>query len=418
VINNPLINTFRNLKGNAKPIVLTEPLWGIPYFLYSPYVSVYMLALGVKDSQIGLIATIGLVFQIFFALLSGVITDKLGRKRTTLIFDLLSWSVSIVIWAIARDINYFILAVIVNAAWRVPSTSWSCLLVEDTPQEQLVPIYSWIYISGLLVAFFSPIAGLLIRWYSLVPTMRGLYALAFVMMTFKFLIMNHYVKETRQGLVRMQETRDQPLFAVLGEYRGVFSHILKSPKIRVAFSIWLVLAISMMINSTFWAVNVTQRLHISDQSIAYYQFARSLVMLALYFIFMPRISLLPFKKPMLVGFIGWVLSQTLLVIIPAQNYLLLLVSVLLEAISSVLVNPFLDTMVVRSVDPQERARIMALMAVVVITLTSPFGWIAGRLSEMNRALPFVLNIALFAIGAVLVVIAGRVDDNDRVEIRE
>jgi hypothetical protein len=76
-----------------------------------------------------------------------------------LIFDLLSWSVSIVIWAIARDINYFILAVIVNAAWRVPSTSWSCLLVEDTPQEQLVPIYSWIYISGLLVAFFRPSLG-------------------------------------------------------------------------------------------------------------------------------------------------------------------------------------------------------------------------------------------------------------------
>ncbi len=51
--------------------VFTEPLWGIPYNLYAPYVSVYMLALGLTDSQIGLIASIGLVCQIFWTLLSG-----------------------------------------------------------------------------------------------------------------------------------------------------------------------------------------------------------------------------------------------------------------------------------------------------------------------------------------------------------
>ena len=44
--------------------------------------------------------------------------------------------------------------------------------------------------------------------------------------------------------------------------------------------------------------------------------------------------------------------------------------------------------------------------VVIIALT-PFGWIGGSLSELNRTYPFMLNIALFAIGAVLVFFAAR-----------
>jgi uncharacterized integral membrane protein len=39
--------------------------------------------------------------------------------------------------------------------------------------------------------------------------------------------------------------------------------------------------------------------------------------------------------------------------------------------------------------------------------TSPFGWIAGLLSQANRSLPFILNIVLFAVGGILVFVATR-----------
>ena len=185
-----LVTSLKNLRGNARGCVYTEALWGIPNNLYAPYVSIYMLALGLSDVQIGLITSIGLVFQIVTTLLSGAITDKLGRKRTTLIFDLISWSVPCLIWAVAQNFTYFVVAAIVNSIWRVTANSWQCLLVEDTDPGLLVDIWSWIYIAGLIAAFVSPITGLLIDHYSLVPTMRGLYILSFVMMTAKFLIMN------------------------------------------------------------------------------------------------------------------------------------------------------------------------------------------------------------------------------------
>jgi uncharacterized membrane protein YeaQ/YmgE (transglycosylase-associated protein family) len=50
---------------------------------------------------------------------------------------------------------------------------------------------------------------------------------------------------------------------------------------------------------------------------------------------------------------------------------------------------------------------MAILLLVQVAATSPFGWIAGQLSTLNRNFPFILNIVLFAIGAFLVYRAAR-----------
>src|SRR5687767_154537 len=97
--NHPLFQSLRELKGNPRITVLTEIMFGIPYNLFTPFFSVYMLALGLTDQQIGSIASLGLVLQIFTALLSGAIVDKFGRRLTLLVSDLLCWSVPCLIWA-------------------------------------------------------------------------------------------------------------------------------------------------------------------------------------------------------------------------------------------------------------------------------------------------------------------------------
>jgi MFS family permease len=405
VAENALISTLKNLRGNPRAAVYTEPLWGIPYNLYAPYASLYMLALGVSDSQIGMLASIGLAFQVVFALLSGAITDKFGRKRTTLVSDLISWSIPMLILAASQNFFFFLAAAIIGSIWRVSSTSWFCMLVEDADQSQLVHIYAWVEIAGYMAAFFSPIAGLLIGRFSLVPTVRGLYLFAFFMMTAKFLVMNYYVTETHQGKVRMQETQHQPLFSLLRGYRGVLGQVLRTPRTLLTVSIQLVMSIGATISSTFWAILVTGKLHIPEAHIAYFSFFRSAVLLVLYFLIVPRISSRHFKRPLLMGFIGLIASQMLLISMPEKNYLLLFFTILIDACSFALINPLMGSMITLNVDPQERARIMAIIGVVVISLTSPFGWIAGRLSEVNRALPFMMNIVLYAIGLILVPVA-------------
>ncbi len=403
----PLFVTLKNLKGNARGCVYTEPLWGIPFNLYAPYVSVYMVALGLNDAQIGLIVSIGLGFQIFSALFSGVITDKLGRRRTTFIFDTISWSGAILVWVIAQNFYYFLVAAVINSMWRITMNSWTCLLVEDTDPAMLVDIYAWIYISGLVAAFFAPVAGLLIGIFSLVPTMRGLYLLALIMMTAKFILTNLYTTETKQGQTRMAETQHQPLLSVLVEYKDVFRQLIKSPATLYLLGIMLISGITNTITNTFWAIYVTKRLQIPAQFISIYPFVRSMLMLVFFFAVLPRIRSLPFKIPMLVGFLCFIASQVVLILVPANNIGLLVISTVLEACGIAVLNPQIDKLLVLSVDAKERARINSILYMIVIIALTPFGWIGGTLSEINRTYPFMLNIVLFAIGALLVFFAAR-----------
>ena len=403
-----LIRTLFSLKGNPRACIYTEPLWGIPFNLYSPYVSVYMLAIGLTDADIGLIVSISWGFQVLIALLSGVITDKLGRRKTTLIFDILAWSVPSLISAAAQNFWFFLTAAVINSLWRVTHNSWTCLLVEDANEENLVDIFTWIHIANQLVGLFAPLAGIIIGIYSLVPTMRGLYIFAAIMFAVKAIVTYIFTEETEQGKIRLEETRLQSAFSVFSGYGEVVQRILRTPETLYTAGIILILSITQMVTGSFWSIILTEKLQIPNQNLAYFPFIRSAVILGFFFIVMPRISKLHFKTPMIVGFIGFLLSQILLVTAPVLNYGFLIASTLLEAASFAIVGPLVDKMVVLTIEAKERARIQSIMYVGIILITSPFGWIVGKLSEINRTFPFMLNIALFTIGALLAHFAGQI----------
>lgn len=405
--NHSLITALINLRGNPRGCVYPEPMWGIPFNLYSPYVSVYMLALGLSDKQIGLTVSISWGLQVVLASLSGIIADKLGRRLTTLIFDIVSWSIPALISALAQNFWYFLIAGIINSVWRITQNSWSCLLVEDAEPEQLADIYTWIYIANLIVGFVAPLAGLLISKFSLVPTMRGLYLFAAVMFTVKAIVTYFLTEETRQGKVRLEQTRGQSLWSALSEYPAILRDLLHAPQTLYTVGIMLVLSISNLIVGNFWSIIVTEKLHVPPQGLSIFPFIRSAIILSFFFFVMPRINRMHFKLPMVIGFFGFIASQVILVMTPAQGYVFLVLSVFLEACSYAVVSPLVDRMTALTVEPQERARILSIVYVVVILFTSPFGWIAGTLSGINKDLPFILNMALSVAGAVLVYAAGQ-----------
>jgi DHA1 family tetracycline resistance protein-like MFS transporter len=394
----PLIHSLLSLTGNPRACVYTEPLFGIPYFLYIPYASIYMVSLGLSDQQIGLIVSIGMGFQIFTALLSGAITDKFGRRMTTFFSDLVAWTIPAFILIFAQNFWFFLAAAIFNSSWRISHTSWTCLMVEDAEPDQIVPIWTWIYISGLLPAFFAPLSGRLIERFDLVPAVRGLYLFAFIFLTLKFIVLLIYSTETRRGKERISETQGQSIFSLLKEYRGVANQIIRAPATVLTLGLLIVIAICNNVTGTFWAILVTQKLGIPAQQISFFPFVRALVMLGMFFLITPRINKNRFQNPMLVGFCGLIASQCILITMPPQNYGLLILSVVLEAGSIALVNPLVDSLVFFTVEAKERARMVAILYVVVFIFSSPFGWIAGTLSAHEKTYPFLLILVLYTIG--------------------
>lgn len=415
ITRHPLIHLIRNVRGNPRAVIFTEFLFGIPYNLYMPYASIYMLKLGLTDVQIGLTVSVGLGMQILGALLGGPITDKLGRRKTTLVFDLFAWSLPPLLWAIAQDFRYFLVAAISTGCFRVAMTSWSCLLVEDADPRELLDIYTWIYIAALVTGLIAPLSGWLVSVFSLVPAMRGLYFFAFVVLTSKILLLYRFSRETKQGRIRMEETRHQSLFSLFHGYGDVFRQLIRTPRTLFTLTIMLAMSLANTVSTTFWSILVTQKVLIPAEYVALFPFARSLAMLIFFFMAMPVIKLMKFRNPMMVGFALLAVSQTILITLPEKSYALLLLSTLIEACSYATVSTQIDRMVVVTVDAQERARIMALLYLVVLAISTPFGWIAGRLSEINRGLPFMMNICLYLIGAIMVFFAARQHTREEAE---
>jgi MFS family permease len=408
ITNHPLIQTLRELKGNPRITVWTEIMFGIPYNLFMPFFSVYMLALGLTDQQIGSIASMGLVAQVFTALISGALVDKFGRRLSLFIGDLLCWSVPALIWAVAQDVRFFIVAALMNSLWRISHTAWTCLMVEDAETRHLVHIWTWIMIFAFSSAFFAPVGGWFVERYGLIPAMRGLLIFAFIMLTAKGILLYMYSHETGRGVQRKEETRHRSLFSLLAEYRSVFGQILHSRAILAALVLYVIMNIYSTVSNNFWGVLFSSKLGFSESQISTYAALRSVSMTLGFFLIGPRLTNLKrFRLPLGAGFGAFLLSQGILALMPPKAVAFLVLSVVLEGVAGALVSPMIESLMAVSMETNERARLTAMVSMLVIIFVSPFGWIAGQLSALDRSFPFLMNIGLFAIGLVLVWVIGK-----------
>jgi len=206
----------------------------------------------------------------------------------------------------------------------------------------------------------------------------------------------------------MEETRHRSLVSLLSEYRSVFSQLLHSRPILAALSLMVITTIYITVSNNFWGVLFTRKLGFPSSQISTFVAVRSVIMTTCFFLIGPRLTNLQrFHLPLWTGFAAFLVSQLLLVVMPPHAVLLLVVSVVLEAVASALVSPMTESLLALSMESKERARVSAMVYVALIVLISPFGWIAGQLSALNRSLPFALNTTLFAIGIVLVWFIGR-----------
>lgn len=404
-----LIRTLVDLRGNARACVYTEPMWGLSMNLCLPYASVYMLALGIKDANIGLLTTVGMLSQVCFGLLGGVITDKLGRRKTTAIFDFLAWCVPCVIWMFARNFWFFLGAQLVNGMWKVTQNSWDCLLVEDVEKGKITKVYSLVIIAGQLSALFAPIASFLVARYSLVPAVRILYLNAFVVMTAKLIILYATSHETETGVVRMRETKGKSVPSLMAGYGGVIRIILKSKGSIFSLVIAALVGAVGMVNTTFWQVLANKRLLVPDAVLPFFPMFRSMIAMFFLFTVIPRVTAtIRLQKPLLLGFAAYFIGQLILTLIPApertlaaSGYALIALSLLFDGFGAGILAMLAESLVALYVDKDERARVMAVQHTIIMLATAPFGWISGLLSSVSRTLPFTLTAVLLLLGILV-----------------
>jgi hypothetical protein len=289
----------------------------------------------------------------------------------------------------------------------ISTNAWDCLLVEDTEKSQFTRINSLVVICGQLSVLFAPISAVLFSRLTLVPAIRTLYLNAFVVMTLKIVLVYVFSRETGMGMIRIRESRGKSIFSLAGGYGGVLKIIAKSRGTLFALIITALVGIVVMINITFWQVIVSKKILVPDHLLPLFPIFRSLVTIFFLFFVSPRLIGGVLKQPLLAGFICYFMGQLILILTPSDGsvkYIMLCISLVFDGFGSGSLTMLARSLVALNVNPEERARIQAILHMIIMAATSPFGWIGGILSGLSRALPFVLTLCLLAIGFFITVL--------------
>jgi len=401
----PLINTLLTVEGNPKVLLFIEPLWGIPFHLIAPFITLYMSVQGITDIEIGLLLSISTVIQVFFSSFGGILTDKYGRKKVTMVGDFFGWTIPCLIWSISGNFWLFLIAMSFNALEQVNQTAWVCLLNEDAKSDQIVNIWNWVLIAGQISLFFAPISGLFIRNTSIVAVMRVLYFIFAIFMLIKNIITYRYAKETTQGKIRMEESKGQSIFQMFIEYGRLIPQIFKNKATVLTLIIMIGLNWTNIVTSNFFALYATSNLRITEGLLAVFPIFRAVIMLIFFFAAPKILDKISLKIPMVVGLLSYVICQVMLILCPPENLIVLFIYAFIDALAFALVVPRKEAMLVYYVDDNERARILSLLLTVTLLISTPFGYIIGLLSSANRQYPFYLNGAIFAVMAIILMIS-------------
>jgi MFS family permease len=343
--------------------------------------------------------------QVLFSFFGGIITDKLGRKFTTMMGDFFGWGIACLVWAISGNFWLFLIAVLFNSFEQINQTAWYCLLIEDTDSKDLLGIYTWVNIGGLVAIFFAPISGLLINSFTVVPVVRVLYVIFAVNMLIKVIITFRHCEETRQGKIRMAETKDTSVLQMLFEYKDLIPKVLMNKEIMKVLIVSVILHITNLISTNFFSLYVTQRLGIADRYLAFFPILNAAVMLIFMIGIQHRLESVKFRIPMWIGLVLYAACSILLILTPIGSMPFIIIYVFVAAVASALVVPRKDALLQLNINPKERARINALIMSFTIAFASPFGYLAGWLSSIDRRLPFVFT---FTIYIVAIIIVGRI----------
>ncbi len=409
-----LLRTLIELRGNPRACVYTEPMWGLSMNLCLPYATVYMLTFGMTDVQVGIVTSIYMFSQMIFAFLSGAIIDKLGRRKSTMIFDFLAWSIPCLIWASSRGFWFFVVAALLNGMMKITTVAWDCLLIEDAPKDKITQIYSWVMISANLSALFAPISSVLVAKLTLAPAIRILYINAFVIMTVKIFILYKFSTETAVGRIRRDATRNMSWREQLSGYKSALRKIMNSRGTKFAIIISILVEIVAMLGTTFWQIIASRRIGIPDTLLPIFPMARSILSILLFFTVITHIKQSKLKWPLFGGFFSAIIGCILLISITGTGiwgYVILSVSLVFDALGGAVLATLRESLVAIHVDPAERSGIMALLQTTVMLVSVPFGYIGGLLSDISRTLPFVLSIMLLLLGMLATAIFYRASYN-------
>jgi Na+/melibiose symporter-like transporter len=415
-----LADSFRQVQGNARVILLFQPAWALTNNLYMPFLSLYMNRVGCSLEQVGIINVVSMLAGAFLAPFAGWITDRLGRRNTDLFSDTMCWVVACLLWGLGGSFVWFLLAGVANAFVRIIAVSWNCTLAEGTPPENRISVFWWLGIVNNMGVFATPIMGLLIAPddpQSLIGVMRTVLLGSSAALLAAFIGRHLLLRELPIGRERMEIARRQSPLDALKAYLPMFRLLRGNRTLLVLLIVRSVYYVQLGLKATFQGVAVVDGLGFPDGMIGIMSLITGAVMILSQLVALSRMQRLPAKATLMVGMAALLLSNAMLVVSPAGNTPLLMISTVLMALGTMVTALMADSTAANAMPDGDRAQLMGFMTVLMVVLSAPLMWLGGWLAELPQIGPRLplLMIAVLTAGAMALLATVRVPFGREVE---
>lgn len=384
-----------------------EPLWGIfatPLLYYAP---LYMSSAGLSSTQIGLLGSLFLALSFVFQALAGPVTNRFGRKRTTLWADLISWTLPMLVWAVAQSFAAFAVAAALNATNRIAGVSWSLLTIEDVRPGDRPRVFGILNLIVTTCGLLTPLVGLVIARQGITPTLRGLYFAGAIGMTVMFVWRNRITSETLSGVVARARHKElgvmQSLRHSLAEVAGMRRH----PGL-LGITAFYVLTIFLEQLSLFQILFLERSLRFSAQSLSYVPVAGVVVTGLLYTLVLPRLARLPVGRTLVLTRALGLIGAVALLLVPAGHLSVMLLVVSLLGGATFLTQTYREAALFARLPTAGAANLYSAVQTLALLCSVPAAALAGAVFAAAPRGLFVLIAAVCALLLGLAVwLAGR-----------
>jgi len=378
---------------NAKVLVITELLFGIPMSWVFFYQIIFMRSLGVSEVFIGFTVMLSLVFHAFLPVLGGYLADKFGRKRSFMMFDSVGWVGSMVAWFLAREPWHMILAVVFQGLSTTTYGVWETLLVEDTETPYRVSIYSFIQLIYIFGGTLTPIAGALVSLYGVEQGCRYMFLIGIIAIVVMLGIRQIYLVESRIGEALSSSGRG----GTTGSkgYMEVFKTIAGHRKLLILFVLSITGSLQYYLVSTYKPLYLSglEGLALDESIVSVIPMASSIPSLIVLFFIVPKLKQAHIGRALLLSYVCSILGIITLITAPRGSLILAVLSAILDSARPIAVFSILRVFFVNTIDevnPFARAKIMSLITMFSALVSWPGPLVGGYLYAASPALPFVL----------------------------
>lgn len=385
---------------------MCEPLWGIPFVLFNFYLSLYMKELGVTDKQLGYLISIGYITGIFFSLISGAVTDRLGRRKTTFIFDFVAWPLAVVIYLVSNSFALFAIATIINSFSRIVGVAWNMMVIEDADNKQRVAAFNLLNIINIATGVIIPLAGILVSLYGVIVSERIFLIFAALSMSVMVILRNHFYKETSVGQHILDERKKNktpfslknilPIKAA-GSFKGNKKAILAAV-IYILFYIYIPLG---TFNSLYFAPFMTEVMGLGKSSISILGGVYSGVMFVIFVFVIPLVSRWNHSRNMQFGIGVQAVSLAMLILIPSGSMIAAVMCIAIYAVGFGLLRPFVESMLAEVTEGSGRAGIYSMLNTITCIITALIGFVSGSIYLYNPRLIYVASIIILVTSIIL-----------------